>query len=110
MNVHAPTQIKDSFYKELEEVFDQFLRYHMKILTGDFNAKVEREDIFKLVIGNESLPKRKEDRSWRKLHNDELYSLYSSPSIVRVIKSRRMRGGRTCGMHGGGEKCLQGFG
>jgi hypothetical protein len=36
-------------------------------------------------------PKREEDRSWRKLHNDELHSLYSSPNIVRVIKSRRMR-------------------
>jgi hypothetical protein len=28
---------------------------------------------------------------WRKLHNEELHGLYSSPSIVRVIKSRRMR-------------------
>jgi hypothetical protein len=36
-------------------------------------------------------PKRKEDGSWRKLHNDELHSLCSSPTIVWVIKSRRMR-------------------
>jgi hypothetical protein len=36
-------------------------------------------------------PKREEDRSWRKLHNDELHSLYSLPNIVRVIKSRRVR-------------------
>jgi hypothetical protein len=36
-------------------------------------------------------PKREEDGLWRKLHNDELHSLYSSPNIVRVIKSRRMR-------------------
>jgi hypothetical protein len=36
-------------------------------------------------------PKREEGGSWRKLHNDELHSLYSSPNIVRVIKSRRMR-------------------
>jgi hypothetical protein len=33
-------------------------------------------------------PKREEDGSWRKLHNDELYS---SSNIVNVIKSRRMR-------------------
>jgi hypothetical protein len=36
-------------------------------------------------------PKINEDGSWRKLHNDELHNLYSSPNIVRVIKSRRMR-------------------
>jgi hypothetical protein len=36
-------------------------------------------------------PKSEEDGSFRKLHNDELHSLYSSPNIVKVIKSRRMR-------------------
>jgi hypothetical protein len=58
--VHAPTEdkdddIKDSVYEELEQVFDHFPRYHMKILVGDFNAKVGREDIFKLIIINKSL-------------------------------------------------------
>jgi hypothetical protein len=48
-------------------------------------------------------PKREEDGWWRDLHNDELHSLYPLPNIVRVIKSRRMRGV-------GGERCLQGFG
>jgi hypothetical protein len=28
---------------------------------------------------------------WRKLHNEELHNIYSSPSIIRMIKSRRMR-------------------
>jgi hypothetical protein len=58
--VYAPPKnknddIKDSFYKETGQIFDQFPRYHIKILLGDFNAKIGRKDIFKLIIGNESL-------------------------------------------------------
>jgi hypothetical protein len=40
-------------------------------------------------FGNRVL--RRTDRSWRKLHNDELHNLYSLPNIIRVIKARRMR-------------------
>jgi hypothetical protein len=40
-------------------------------------------------------PKRDEViGDWRKLHNEELHNLYSSPSIIRIIKSRRMRWAR----------------
>jgi hypothetical protein len=50
LNVHGSTEdkvgvIKDSLYEEIEHVFDQFPRYHMKILLGDFNVKVGREEI-----------------------------------------------------------------
>jgi hypothetical protein len=39
-----------------------------------------------------SLPKRDEvTGDWRKLHNEELHNLYSSPDIIRMIKSRRIR-------------------
>jgi hypothetical protein len=60
LNMHAPCEDreddeKDSFYEELGRVFDQFHRYDMKIILDDFNAKVGRENIFKLTIGNESL-------------------------------------------------------
>jgi hypothetical protein len=37
-------------------------------------------------------PKRDEVTGvWRKTHNEELHDLYSSPSIIRIMKSRRMR-------------------
>jgi hypothetical protein len=44
--------MKDRFYEELEHVFDKFPKYYMKILFGDFNAKVGREDIFKPAVGD----------------------------------------------------------
>jgi hypothetical protein len=60
LNAHAPTgeisdDSKDSFYEELEQVFNHFSKYHIKILLGDFNAKLGREDTVKPTIGNESL-------------------------------------------------------
>jgi hypothetical protein len=60
LNIHASTDdkidyVKDSFYEELECVFDKFLKYYKKILLGDLKAKVGREDIFKPTIGNETL-------------------------------------------------------
>jgi exonuclease III len=56
LNVHAPNEdkiddIKERFYEELEQVFDKLPKYHMKILLGDFNAKVGKEDIFHLLLG-----------------------------------------------------------
>jgi hypothetical protein len=36
----------------------------------------------------------------RKLHNEELHDLYSSPNIIRIIKSRRMRWAGACSAHG----------
>jgi exonuclease III len=60
LNVHAPIEeksdeAKDSFYEELEQIFYHFPKYHMKVLLGDFNAKVGREDVFKPTIWNEGL-------------------------------------------------------
>jgi hypothetical protein len=60
LNVHTPAEgktdeVKGSFYEELERIFDTFPKYHMKILLGDLNAKVCREQIFKPTIANEIL-------------------------------------------------------
>jgi hypothetical protein len=54
-----------NFYEELEQVFDHFLKYHMKILLGDFNAKLGRGDIFKPTIGKESLHEDSNDNGVR---------------------------------------------
>jgi hypothetical protein len=56
-------------------------------LGEEHRLRVFENRVLRKIFG----PKREEDRLWRKLYNDELHSLYSSPNIVRVIKSRRMR-------------------
>jgi hypothetical protein len=56
-------------------------------LREEHRLRVSETRVLRRIFG----PKREEDGLWRKLHNDELHSLYSSPNIVRVIKSRRMR-------------------
>jgi len=70
LNVHAPSkeksdESKDSFYEDLEQVFDHFPKYRMKILIGDFNAKVGRENIFKSTTGNESVHQDSNDNGVR---------------------------------------------
>jgi hypothetical protein len=47
--------MKGSVYDELEHIFNKFPKYHMKNVSGNSNAKVGREDIFKPTAGNESL-------------------------------------------------------
>jgi hypothetical protein len=56
-------------------------------LREEHTLRVFENRLLRRIFG----PKREEDGSWIKLHNDELHSLYSSLNIVRVIKSRRMR-------------------
>ena len=56
LNVHAPSEeksdeAKDGFYEELEQVFNHFPKYHMKILLGDFNAKVGRKTFSNQQLG-----------------------------------------------------------
>jgi hypothetical protein len=62
LNAHAPEEdttddVKDNLDEELVHTINTFPKYHEKILLGYLNAKVGREDCFKLTIGNESLHK-----------------------------------------------------
>jgi hypothetical protein len=57
-------------------------------LREECRLRVFENRVLRRIFG----PKRdKVTREWRKLHNEELHDLYSTRTIVRVIKSRRMR-------------------
>jgi hypothetical protein len=57
-------------------------------VKGENRLRVFENRVLRRIFG----PMRDEvTGGWRKLHNEELHNLYSSPSIIRMIESRRMR-------------------
>jgi len=56
-------------------------------LRKEHRLRVFENRVLRRIFG----PKRDEDGSWRKYHNDELHDLYSSSNLVRVIKAGRLR-------------------
>jgi hypothetical protein len=57
-------------------------------LREEHRLRVFENSVLSKIFG----PKRDEvTREWRKLYNEKLRDLYSSPSIIRISKSRRMR-------------------
>jgi len=60
INVNTPTnekpeEVREEFYNLLEQNINQIANSDIKIILGDFNAKVGNEDVYKPTIGNESL-------------------------------------------------------
>jgi endonuclease/exonuclease/phosphatase family metal-dependent hydrolase len=91
LNAHAPCEdkrddVRDSFCEELECVFDQFTRYDMKILLGDFNAKVGRENIFKLTVRNKSLHEINNENGVRVVNFATSKNLVLRSTVFRFAK------------------------
>ena len=56
-------------------------------LREEYKLRVFQNRILRRIFR----PKRNTNAEWNRLHNEELHSLYHSPNIVRVIKSRRFK-------------------
>ena len=76
-------------------------------LREEYWLRVFKSRVLRRIFG----PKRSElTGEWRRLQNKELNDLYSSPSVVRVIKSRRMRLAGHVARLGGEARLIQSFG
>jgi hypothetical protein len=72
------------------------------ILWEEHRLKVFGNRVLRIIFG---LKRDEVMRDWRELHNEELHNLYSSPNIIRMIKSGRMRwAGHVARM--GQEECI----
>ena len=70
LNVHAPTElkeddVKEAFYSELERVYDSLPSSDVKIILGDFNAQIGKEQCFQSVAGLHSLHSANNDNGCR---------------------------------------------
>jgi hypothetical protein len=99
-----PKNVKIRIYKTLtlSVVLYGFETWSLT-LREEHILRVFENRVLRRIFG----PKRDEvTGEWRKLHKEELRDLYTSPSIVRMAKSREDEMGRACSTNGGEEECI----
>ena len=84
---HAPTEdkddtSKDAFYDKLEVLYNRCPRSDIKMLVGDFNAKVGREGVFGLTVAKHSLHEKTSDNGFRLVSFTAAQNMYQIPSLV----------------------------
>uniref|UniRef100_A0A2S2QMB7 Craniofacial development protein 2 n=1 Tax=Sipha flava TaxID=143950 RepID=A0A2S2QMB7_9HEMI len=72
INIHAPTEgkedlIKEEFYEEITEIYDRAPKNTVRILIGDFHAKIGRETIYRPTIGLHSAHEQSNDNGQRSI-------------------------------------------
>jgi hypothetical protein len=72
-------------------------------LREEHRLRVFENRVLRRIFGRKS---DKETGGWRKLHNEELRDLYSSPSIIRMVKSRMTETGSACSTDGEKRKAI----
>jgi hypothetical protein len=80
--------MKDSFYDELEPVFDKSLKCHMKILLRNFNAKVCRENFLNPSTGNDNRHETNTDNRLRVVKFATSRNLIVESTIFPIVKDK----------------------
>jgi hypothetical protein len=92
--------IYTALYRNSKLLVSRFVLYGFETwsltLREEHRLRMFQNRVLRRIFG----PKRDEEtREWRKLHNKDFHDLYSSPSIIRIIKSLREMGG-SCSTYG----------
>lgn len=91
INVYAPTEdkddnLKDEFYNKLERVLDALPSNDVKIILGDLNAKVGKQEEFRSIVGRHSLHDISNDNGRRREKHDYRFNTVLTQTDMEVAR------------------------